>query len=283
MKILIVDDDKISRMIITRALQKAGYETLEAERATIAIELLNGQEPIALVISDITMPDMDGLELLAHIRSTPALERLPVLIFTVRSDQEIRERAATFEVAGYLLKPADITKLRETVAEILDDQLQPLADLHGTLQRLDVTPEMYFEMLDQLAGTISSSEVEVRKALAEKDRRALTAWVSSQWGAAKNLGAERLASVLGRQTQASERSEFETARSLISEVQRENLALQLETRYLQQEHEQAKLRRKAGTTYFSTRRRSLATRAEGALEAEPPHEAPAPDPGTPPR
>lgn len=63
MKILIIDDDVISRELIQKGLKKAGYGTLEAENAETAIKLLQSEEPIGLTITDIMMPEMDGIAL----------------------------------------------------------------------------------------------------------------------------------------------------------------------------------------------------------------------------
>jgi len=68
MKILIVDDDRISRLLASENLAKEGYEVLEASSAKQAIEQLESSEPIRLLISDIIMPDMNGLELLSYVR-----------------------------------------------------------------------------------------------------------------------------------------------------------------------------------------------------------------------
>jgi adenylate cyclase len=83
-KILIVDDDRLSRLLLARTLEKAGYGTELADSAEKANEILNSGEPIILMICDLTMPGTDGLAFLAEIRSTPWLAELPVLICTVQ-------------------------------------------------------------------------------------------------------------------------------------------------------------------------------------------------------
>ena len=71
-------------MLLSRALERAGYGTTQAESVERAKEVLKGGEPIILIISDLTMPGTDGLAFLAELRSTPSLAEFPVLICTAQ-------------------------------------------------------------------------------------------------------------------------------------------------------------------------------------------------------
>ena len=68
MKVLIVDDDEISRGLLAAGISKLGYEPLEAEDGATALSVLNSGEPIELMILDIVLPDMSGDSLLEELR-----------------------------------------------------------------------------------------------------------------------------------------------------------------------------------------------------------------------
>ncbi len=127
MKILVVDDEPICRNLISRTLSKSGYTLLEAADAQAALKLLEGAEPIGLVITDLMMPGMDGLDFIATVRRTAKLAGLPIVITTAMSTKYAVMKALELRAAGYLVKPLDIHKLRRTVDEIVSKSMA-LAD-----------------------------------------------------------------------------------------------------------------------------------------------------------
>jgi len=234
-KILVVDDDKISRSVLSRALAKAGHQTVEADSARAAIGLLHGGEPLSMVITDIMMPDMSGLDLLAYIRSTPSLERMPVLICTVLDNPQTRELAATFDAVGVLPKPIDVTAVRQKLEGVTVTGGPSLLDLDGTMQRLEMGAEACFKLIDELTERLPSVLREIRQRAAEQNRSALQSSISSLLGAAKTIGAERLAAVLQRQLEASEKGDFDLLDSLVIQARREATALQTAMARLREE------------------------------------------------
>lgn len=239
-KILIVDDDEICRKLIVKSLQKAGYATVEAENGRAAIELLQSEEPITLLITDIMMPGMDGFTLLTYIRNDPSLVRLPVLICTGLNSRETLIRAGHLGIAGYLLKPINVGKLRGKVREIFNTEPQPLAEMSRTLGRLDLEEDVYLEMLDMLIEKLSSGIQEIQELMVQKDYQRLSSCIMALYGAAQSLGAERIADALAGQLYASESIDFRTVQSLIDEVQRETLKLRLAVAALQEKKERSK-------------------------------------------
>ncbi|MGK5095147.1 SpoIIE family protein phosphatase [Deltaproteobacteria bacterium TL4] len=106
-RVLIVDDSRFIRMSIRRVfleISNKNYDIFEAENGKIAIELL-GKNKIELVITDIEMPVMGGLELIKHIRSVPELENLPVLFLTSHTDEQTKIKAFELGATDYLSKP----------------------------------------------------------------------------------------------------------------------------------------------------------------------------------
>ena len=138
--ILIVDDVKMMRMTLSRALRLGGYRVVQTENGTQALDVLlsgripiqvqnktqmvnvGGEESIDLAIIDITMPDMDGLELVQRIRSNTKTADLPVLICTISRKKDHIMRAAQLGVKGFLVKPISPKLVLAKVDKIFNGQ-----------------------------------------------------------------------------------------------------------------------------------------------------------------
>ena len=105
MKILIVDDSKVMRTLVRRALRQAGYGSntlLEAGNGCEAIEVIDCENP-DIVLSDWNMPEMNGLELLTKIREDGC--RVPFVFVTTEGTQKMRDTAAEAGASSFLVKP----------------------------------------------------------------------------------------------------------------------------------------------------------------------------------
>lgn len=110
--ILLVDDDKVDAMAVKRALVelKIANPVIEARNGIEALEHLRGENGFGrvptpcLVLLDLNMPRMSGLEFLEELRNDPALRRTIVFVMTTSSAEEDRIRAYDYNVAGYVLK-----------------------------------------------------------------------------------------------------------------------------------------------------------------------------------
>jgi chemosensory pili system protein ChpA (sensor histidine kinase/response regulator) len=101
---LVVDDSLSARRSLTQFLQDAGYEVRAARDGLEAVEILEGQKPEVLLV-DLEMPRMNGIELTSYVRSTPNLADLPIVMITSRSAAKHREQAEAAGVNLYLTKP----------------------------------------------------------------------------------------------------------------------------------------------------------------------------------
>jgi twitching motility two-component system response regulator PilG len=104
--ILVIDDSKTVRYQITRFLQDAGFETLNASDPYEAIKLLVQHQP-DLILCDIVMPGMDGYEMLSFVRNNARLAHIPVIIVSSRDADWDQEKADLLGADGYLIKPVD--------------------------------------------------------------------------------------------------------------------------------------------------------------------------------
>jgi putative two-component system response regulator len=110
-KIAIVDDEPINIKIVRKHLQGVGYQNfVTTSDATSAIELITSERP-DVVLLDVMMPAVDGIEILRTIRGSEHLQHVPVLILTAATDQATRLRALEAGATDFLAKPVDVSEL----------------------------------------------------------------------------------------------------------------------------------------------------------------------------
>ena len=120
MKILSVDDSATMRRIIGRAVSMLGYDFLEAANGQDALAVLEKEyEDVALVIMDINMPEMDGIQALMAIKASPNLKNLPVMMVTTDSDRTRIIQAVQAGAANYVTKPFTHDDLATKIAATL--------------------------------------------------------------------------------------------------------------------------------------------------------------------
>ena len=104
---LIVDDEASSRLLARSVLQKHGYEVLEAADGLEALEAMAGKQPVALVVADLNMPRMDGLELIWEMRAADRWAHIPVIVLTGETDQILETKLIEEGADDYICKPLD--------------------------------------------------------------------------------------------------------------------------------------------------------------------------------
>ena len=113
-KILIVDDEPVSLMLLDTILSRSNFSVSTAASALDALEQLNS-EPFDLMILDLLMPDMDGLTLLKQLREEPKFENLPIIVFTAISQNRVRQEAFQKGATTFLTKPVSSRELTRVV------------------------------------------------------------------------------------------------------------------------------------------------------------------------
>jgi len=115
MKILVAEDQTVSRRILEASLRKWGYEVEGVENGTRAWEILQGEEAPQLAILDWLMPGMDGIEICRQIRLRPQTQPVYIILLTARSGREDMIRGLEAGADDYITKPFDRDELRARV------------------------------------------------------------------------------------------------------------------------------------------------------------------------
>jgi CheY-like chemotaxis protein len=110
-RVLIVDDDVRNVFALTSALEARGMEVRFAENGREAIELLDADPDVDLVLMDVMMPEMDGHETTAALRADERFSGLPIISLTAKAMKGDREKSIAAGASDYITKPVDIEQL----------------------------------------------------------------------------------------------------------------------------------------------------------------------------
>jgi two-component system chemotaxis response regulator CheY len=117
--ILIVDDSATTRAIIRAVIEELGeFETVEATSGFDALKLLP-QQNYDLIITDINMPDINGLELINFVRNNPRYSHLPIIIVSTENSEEDKKRGLALGASAYVTKPFKPSDLQAIIRENL--------------------------------------------------------------------------------------------------------------------------------------------------------------------
>lgn len=116
--VMVVDDSASVRQIVGMALKGAGYEVLEAADGADALRRLDGRK-VHLVISDVNMPNMDGLTLLGRIKALPAYRFLPVMMLTTETDAAKMKAGQSGGAKAWMVKPFSPPQLLAAVSKLI--------------------------------------------------------------------------------------------------------------------------------------------------------------------
>ncbi|MGH7789715.1 MAG: response regulator [Candidatus Binatia bacterium] len=109
-RILIVDDDPNTLEILRRWLNREGYATVSADNGSACLEQL-AKQPVDVIVLDVMMPGMDGLQVCERLRDNVAWRTIPVMLLTAKDDIETRSRGMLLGVSEYLTKPVNKLEL----------------------------------------------------------------------------------------------------------------------------------------------------------------------------
>jgi two-component system, chemotaxis family, chemotaxis protein CheY len=117
--ILVVDDSTTMRQMVCFTLTSAGHDVAEAADGIEAVEVAKTGK-FDLVITDVNMPGMNGIDLVRNLRALPNYKFIPMLVLTTESDPSIKQRGREAGATGWIVKPFSPDVLLTTLGKVLD-------------------------------------------------------------------------------------------------------------------------------------------------------------------
>jgi len=117
-RVLLVDDDRQTRLMLARSLTGGGYAVSQADGGRIALDMLQS-ESFDLVLLDILMPEVDGYAVLAKMKADETTRDIPVVVVSAVESPENVEKCIQMGAEAYLTKPVDVAKLNACVSKCL--------------------------------------------------------------------------------------------------------------------------------------------------------------------
>ena len=118
-KVLIVEDNELNMKLFHDLLEAQGYETLETREGLAALSLAREHKP-DLILMDIQLPEISGLEVTKWLKEDPELRRIPVVAVTAFAMKGDEEKIRQGGCEAYIAKPISVVKFLETVAKLLN-------------------------------------------------------------------------------------------------------------------------------------------------------------------
>ena len=132
--VLVVDDSKVVRAMLALQLKPCGYEVVEAQNGREGLEAARRHKP-DLILLDVRMPVMSGVEVLSALRQDPAFAATPVIMLTADSRREDIDPCEDLGISSSLVKPSNGDALKEQVARALNETCEPVTSARETPAR----------------------------------------------------------------------------------------------------------------------------------------------------
>ena len=116
-KILVIDDEKLNRKLIIKAIEGSHHEAIEAKNGTEGIELVQKEMP-DLILLDLAMPDIDGIEVCKRMKKIDNIKDIPVIMLSAMSDKELIYLAIKAGAVDYIVKPLKTAELIKKLDEL---------------------------------------------------------------------------------------------------------------------------------------------------------------------
>ncbi|MDP4266492.1 MAG: response regulator [Bacteroidota bacterium] len=119
---LVVDDFKSIRLVVSNVLTKEGFIVTMAEDGLDALRFLDGKIKYDLIISDVDMPNIDGISLLKEIRKNPYYKDVPVVLLTTNTLERKQEEVQGLKIDAWIKKPFEFIKFKEIIKTLTQNK-----------------------------------------------------------------------------------------------------------------------------------------------------------------
>lgn len=123
-RILLVEDNAFNADMLSRRLKRLGYTVVVAEDGLLAIERATHERP-DLILMDVSLPNIDGLEATRRLKAEPATQAIPVIVLTAHAMMSDRQAALDAGCDEFETKPVEFTRLVDKIKRFLDAGVQP--------------------------------------------------------------------------------------------------------------------------------------------------------------
>lgn len=117
-KVLLVEDNEMNRDMLSRRLERKGFEVVFAQDGSVAVELASSEKP-ELILMDMSLPVMDGWEATRRIKADPATQGIPVIALTAHAMAGDKEKAMEAGCEDYDTKPVDFPRLLAKIESLI--------------------------------------------------------------------------------------------------------------------------------------------------------------------
>jgi two-component system chemotaxis response regulator CheY len=201
MKVLVVDDDVVSRMVLMHLIDGCGtFEIVEAEDGADAWRQLQAGLRPAICFCDLRMPNLSGMELLQHVKSHPDLNAMPFVLVTSATENDTVREAAQSGAAGYIVKPFQAEQVRVHLAKVLDQPANgyrhQAEEPAATLRRLGINAERLLMYLNGFHNQLAVAGDDLEALLAKCEQQDARARIDRLHAGCVTLGLDGAATAL---------------------------------------------------------------------------------------
>lgn len=157
MGIVIAENNRVAARLLEMQLAAMGHETITVGSGSEVLELLRARSDVELLITDLCMPGMDGIELIRAIRRDPVWCRLPIVVATGVVDLQNAREVASLGVHHYLVKPVRRAELESTVRAALAEREVALVSPDEVMQRLGVDAAGFQMLVDSFLSIVDDA------------------------------------------------------------------------------------------------------------------------------
>lgn len=219
MHALIVDPDRIHQQLFFDLLSRRGWDVSLTSNAAEAMAILSGEFPPSLMISELVLPDMDGLDLVGFLRNQTGGKRTAVIICTFLEGEEEIRRSRSLQVTAFWSKPFEARRCQESLAALMDRSDTVVEDVEAVLRRLQVNHSTYGSLLNILVE--EASNLHLRVAAMHQDPQGMRSLLISLRGACSSLGVVNLQKLFTRLDEQFEEDDQSGFRRTLVELPKE--------------------------------------------------------------